>query len=87
MRYIEVVAGRGVCRYDFELTDEELRRIGKFTRENITKWLEHWDGPENVPVDFHAVCDDIEIPWATEEGCDHYRRVMELAAANGKGEK
>ncbi len=76
MRYIEVVSGTGVCRYDFELTDEELHRIGKFTRENVAKWLEN-GGPENFPVDFHAVCGDIEIPWATKEGHDRYQHVME----------
>jgi len=37
--------------------------------------------------DFHAVCNDIDIPWATKEGSDNYQRVMGLAAANGKGEK
>lgn len=81
MRYIEVVGGIGIHRYDFELTDEELNRIGEFTRENVAKWIESNSGEGDFPIDdFHAVCDDIEIPWATKEGCDCYRRVMESVA-------
>jgi hypothetical protein len=42
-------------------------------------------GPELRPIeDFHAVCDGMDIPWATEEGREEYRRVMELSAAKRK---
>src|SRR5579862_1728226 len=67
--YIEI-AGAGVwdCR---ELQESDLREIGEFTRENIVKWLENFGGlgwELLYPIrDFHAVCDDIDIPWATEE--------------------
>jgi hypothetical protein len=75
--YIEVVGGIGTHRLDCELTDEVLHDIGKFTRENITKWLERWGVPGDFPIeDLHAVCDDIEIPWATKEGFDKYQCVM-----------
>jgi hypothetical protein len=56
------------CRY---LEDEDLKEIGEFTRQNIEKWLENFGGlgwELLYPIrDFHAVCDDIDIPWATEE--------------------
>ena len=93
MRYIEVVGGLGVWRCDYELIDgnpvagytgcgREVMEIGEFTRENIAKFLEVRGGPEQLPIDdFHAVFDDLDIPWATEEGRDSYRRIMELAAA------
>ena len=86
MRYIEVVGGIGTHRFDCELTDEELNRIGEFTRGNVAKWLDICGGEGDFPIeDVHALCDDIEIPWATKEGCEHYRRVMELAAQTARG--
>jgi hypothetical protein len=75
-RYIELVGGVVLLRY--ELTDEELRSIGKFTRVNISMWLDSHTGPEwssMLPVeDFHAVCGDIDIPWATKEAFECYSR-------------
>ena len=54
----------------YHLTDYELREIGDFTRENVLKWMDsHTDvgWVDILPVkDFHAVCGDIDIPWATE---------------------
>jgi hypothetical protein len=93
MRYIEVVGGIGMGR--FNLNDGEpiagyeeynremvIQTVGEFTRENVAKWLDCTCGPEIRPIkDFHAVCDDVEIPWATEEGRETYRHIMELAAA------
>jgi hypothetical protein len=80
--YIEAVTEIGVWR--LELTDADLQAIGKFTRANISMWFTTltdcgWWGvlPEK---DFHAVCGDIDIPWATEESADCYRRTRELAA-------
>jgi hypothetical protein len=67
--YIEI-AGAGVwdCR---ELQESDLQEIGEFRRANIAKWLENFGGlgwELLYPIrDFHAVCDDIDIPWATEE--------------------
>jgi hypothetical protein len=93
MRYIEVVGGVGI--WYVELNDGEpltgytglnrgVMEIGEFTRENIARFLEVRLGPEAFPVeDFHAVCDDVEIPWATEKGRDDYRHITELAAAKG----
>ena len=68
--YIEIAGTTGSLRYEFH--DYELRSIGEFTRENILRWLENSYIANSVvgllPVrDFHAVCGDIEIPWATKE--------------------
>ena len=60
-------------------------KIGDFTRENVAKFLEVVIGPELRPIeDFHAVCDGMDIPWATEEGRDTYQRIMELSALRRK---
>jgi hypothetical protein len=70
--YIEYVGDVVVRRHD--LDEAELRSIGEFTRENILAWMgrcphrdwENWIGV--LPIeDFHAVCGDVDIPWATEE--------------------
>jgi len=80
MRYVEVVGGVGVGGYDLP-----KMKIGEFTRENVAKFLEIVIGPELRPIeDFHAVCDGMDIPWATEAGREEYQRVMELAAAKRK---
>lgn len=58
----------------------EVVNIGDFTRENVEKYLYSSGGPEDLPIyDFHAVFDDIDIPWATKEGRDCYQRIMERA--------
>jgi hypothetical protein len=68
-----VVQFKGCIGYgEFELSKEELREIGDFTRENILKWAdtaEHditWVEIQTLR-DFRAVYGDLEIPWATEE--------------------
>lgn len=75
-RYIEVVGGIGI--YTCYLVDTDLESIGEFTRENVLRWLENTPGPavEMYPIqDFHVVCNDIDIPWATEEARDFYQRI------------
>jgi len=73
--YIDI-KGAGADRHEF--TDRELREIGEFTRENILRWLKRWlkadcDGAFWGALnyfeddDFHAVCGDIDIPWADDE--------------------
>ena len=51
--------------------NNDLREIGDFTRENILNWMNSHTGVDWVDivpvVDFHAVCGDVDIPWATEE--------------------
>lgn len=62
------------------LNDTELREIGEFTRENILKWrpiVDSFSGEMEGIKDFHAVCGDVEIPWATEEAKQEYERIME----------
>lgn len=53
------------------LKDHELPQIGEFTRENVLAWIDGHTTPDWVGitpvVDFHAVCGDIDIPFATEE--------------------
>jgi hypothetical protein len=67
--YIEILGA--VMKWRRGLTNSDLRQIGKFTRENVLAWMERqrstdWVG--TLPVeDFHAVCGDMDIPWATEE--------------------
>lgn len=73
--YIDI---KGVAVDRHELTDSELQEIDEFTRENVSRWLKRWldDDCDGVfwgalnyfeDDDFHAVCCDIEIPWAEEE--------------------
>lgn len=67
--YIEIEAQRTWMTYD--LSPSDIQAIGEFTRENISNWL---DGDKDNKkffeigvygwVDFHAVCGDIDIPWA-----------------------
>lgn len=75
--YIEILVARPIKAYDvffrYELTDNELREIGEFTRQNVLKWMEEnenhrgVDWVDKIPVrDFHAVCGDIDIPWQNE---------------------
>ena len=53
-----------------EFAREKMARR-EFTRENIAAWLDR-GGRFEIGVygweDFHAVCGDIDIPWATKEG-------------------
>ncbi len=72
--YIEIVSA--VALWRFELTDNdlrELREIGEFTRENVSKWMKSSPSHSLFEVgvygfeDFHAVCGDMDIPWATPE--------------------
>jgi|ERR1017187_4097700 hypothetical protein len=46
------------------------------------QWFERHTSPRWVGFlpaqDFHAVCGDIDIPWATKEGRDCYQRTQAL---------
>lgn len=73
--YIEVVGTAWAGSNGFAtLTPqpEDLAYMGKFTRQNIARWMNSagFHSPEwfsILPIeDFHAVYGDIEIPWATE---------------------
>ena len=70
LAYIEIMGAEAMTRH--ELHPFDLWAIGKFTRENILSWLERgncldgWGGVYGYE-DFHAVCGNIDIPWATEE--------------------
>ena len=71
--YIEIVGE--ITVWGINLTLWDRFRIGKFTRENVLTWLEKRHHPLDQgfsPVDFHAVCGDIDIPWATKEGRECY---------------
>jgi hypothetical protein len=81
--YIEILAG--VATWRCELADSDLHNIGlygngEFTRENVARWASGGYAPFAFEVglygleDFHAVRDDIDIPWATEEGRDYGSR-------------
>ena len=55
----------------YYLSQTELREIGDFTRENVQKWMDTHTDVDWIGIlptkDFHAICGDIDIPWATEE--------------------
>jgi len=77
--FFEFVGVVGIGRH--YLNEDELREIGDFTRENIHRWIDSQTGPTwitIVPVeDFHAVCGDRDIPWATEEGKKIWNRIKD----------
>ena len=76
--YIEMV-GQAVRLVP--LNSDDLHRIGEFTRENVAAQIAAWieRGPIEFGLygcdDFHAVCGDVEIPWATEEAKEIWMRV------------
>jgi hypothetical protein len=72
--YVEFIGDNAVCgvtRRRLELTKFDLWLIGDFTKENVGKWLSRcgdysidWNLYVTPITDFHAVCGDIQIPWA-----------------------
>jgi hypothetical protein len=82
--YIEIISEH-IIPGRFELQRFELWLIGEFTRENISRWLDSggplgWSFEMGVYgwTDFHAVCGEIDVPWASEEAKNAYERVMRL---------
>jgi hypothetical protein len=79
--YIELITviPNDVVLFQHELTSDEIREIGKFTRSNVLKWMQSQRGIEwvdKLPIqDFHAVCGDIDIPWATEKARREWERI------------
>src|SRR5450631_4227818 len=73
--YIEVISDYTI--WNIKLTLWDRLCIGKFTRENVARWLEKYANKRLDPgwwaKDFHAVLGDIDIPWATKEGFDCYQ--------------
>jgi hypothetical protein len=66
--YIEILGA--FVKYRHELSKADLCFIGEFTRENMSSWLERggfFEAGVYGYEDFHAVCGDIDIPWATKE--------------------
>lgn len=79
-RYIEVVGEITTAYIDLSLWN--VFCIGKFTRENVHDWFAGYLCRTRMMgddwfVDFHAVCGQQEIPWATEEARDLYARCVE----------
>lgn len=79
-RYIEIVGGMTTWRIDLTLWN--VFCIGKFTRENVEDWLaanymRRIGFKEDWFVDFHAVCGEQDIPWATKEAHDIYQRYQQ----------
>jgi hypothetical protein len=76
VRYIEIVGS--VVAWDIKLTLWNVFCIGKFTKENVADWLADYAVKHHsldagwFPVDFHAVCGEQDIPWATKEGFECY---------------
>lgn len=80
--YIEIVNDYMV-QFARELTPEDLKEIGEFTRENVHKWLNSptHTGPEWIEIipedDFHAVCGEIDIAWATDKARQSFKHAQE----------
>lgn len=76
--YIEIVGAVAVWRC--ELHSSDLCFIGEFTRENVLRWMENYNFEVGVygQEDFHAVCGDIDIPWATEKARLCWTRLFQL---------
>lgn len=78
--YVEIVGAVALTRY--ELSDSDLRAIGRFIRGNVLTWLDSHKDPTWVGIlpveDFRAVCDDTEIPWATEDGKRAWEKVYSI---------
>jgi hypothetical protein len=99
MKYVEIV-GDVASRW-VELTESDLRSIGEFTRENVRKWVEghyhtgvggsrswddyEWNGVVPGARDFHAVCGDIDIPWADEASKETWKEYLLNPAPNSCG--
>lgn len=75
-----------------KISDDALRLIGDFTRENVLKWYTNlletktygFDGLGMLPIeDFHAVCGNIDIPWAKEEYKAEWAKFEETCKSNG----
>jgi hypothetical protein len=76
-RYIEIVGEITTWRIDLTLWN--VFSIGEFTRENVHDWLadytcKHYRDYGWFPVDFHAVCGEQDIPWATKEAFECFER-------------
>jgi hypothetical protein len=74
--YVEIVSEITCWSIKLTLWDRFcIGRAGGFTRENvghrIGKRIQPLDFGFGV-MDFHAVCGDIDIPWATKEGFECY---------------
>lgn len=90
--YVDFVGA--ICVSRIELDENTLREIGDFTRENIAAWLNgnhadwhNWIGVTPVE-DFHAVCGDVDIPWATDNAkqvWNEVRKAGERAHAINSG--
>jgi hypothetical protein len=77
--YVEIVGTEAMTSLGLHPFD--LWAIGEFTRENILSWLKRGNCLDGFPAlygheDFHAVCGDIDIPWATEESSRSFDCLM-----------
>lgn len=78
--YIEVVgimwmpAVTGATK--LELRDYDLENIGEFDRDSVEQWLGTHGGDFQSVKDFHAVCGDVDIPFASEESELEYMDCM-----------
>jgi len=87
--YVEIVNDITMM-YRRSLSKSDLSLIGEFTRESIARWLKSDRLDIYGFTDFHAVCGDIDIPWATEEGRyaesaqEANKRWMEQSSAGGE---
>ena len=94
--YIDIVSEHVMNRK--ALSEEDLQEIGDFKREHVVRWLN--DGGPSAPhifrfdlgvygwKDFHVVCGDVDIPWATEEAkqlWNEVRKAGERAYAINSG--
>lgn len=80
----------------YVLSESDLREIGAFTRGNVLRWMESHQGVDWIDIltwgpihDFHAVCEDVDIPWQnvqSQEKWDEVQGKHELWKENQKKE-
>jgi hypothetical protein len=81
--YIEIVTATSGSRH--RLDDFDLWAIGEFTRENIVSWLSRYDyyTPDGFE-DFHAVRNDLDIPWSKEKSRVMWERRRNSVRSSGR---
>ena len=55
------------CAQTIELSDYDLKNIGRFTRANVADWLSTHAGDFSHILDFEARCGKKYIKWASED--------------------
>ena len=63
--------------YQHQITNEDIKEIGNFTKENVKNWLNKKATDFELIKDFYATFLDDEIHWESEKSEGIYSRSME----------